>query len=58
VEKYTQSTLPFDLDRFIVGVGTTVHDRTVAERKIALNVSHHPLENRYLGSIPALGDPA
>ena len=44
VEKYAQSTLPFDLARFIVGVGTTVHDRDVAERKIALNEAHHPLE--------------
>lgn len=44
VEKYTESTSRLDLVRFVVGVGTTVHDREVAERKIALNVAHHPLE--------------
>lgn len=44
VEKYTQSTAPFDLVRFVVGVGTTVNDRRVVERQIALNLEHHPLE--------------
>jgi hypothetical protein len=44
VEKYTESTVPFELVRFVVCVGTTVHDREVVERKIALNQAHHPLE--------------
>jgi hypothetical protein len=44
VERYTQSSLPFRLVRFVVGVSTKVDDRTVAERKIALNEAHRPLE--------------
>lgn len=44
VEKYAQSSLPFRLVGFVVGVSAKVDDRAVAERKIALNAAHHPLE--------------
>jgi hypothetical protein len=44
VDKYTKSTLPFDLVRFVVGVGATVHDREIADRLIELNQAHHPLK--------------
>src|SRR6476620_11128092 len=44
VKKYTKSTVPFELVRFVVGVGTPVRDRKVADRLIALNSEHGPLE--------------
>jgi hypothetical protein len=44
VEKFTSSTVPFELVRFVVGVSTPVPDRKVADRLIALNNEHGPLE--------------
>lgn len=44
VKKYTQSTVPFELVRFVVGVGTPVRNRKVVDRVIALNNEHSPLE--------------
>src|SRR5271166_3224896 len=44
VKKYTNSIVPFELVRFVVGVGTPVRDREVANRLIALNNEHSPLE--------------
>jgi hypothetical protein len=44
VKKYTKSTVPFELVRFVVGVGSPVRDRKVADRLIALNNEHGPLE--------------
>jgi hypothetical protein len=44
VKKYTKSTVPFELVRFVVGVSTPVRDRKVADRLIALNNEHGPLE--------------
>ena len=44
VKKYTQSTVPFRLARLVIGVSARVDDRTVVERKTALNAEHHPLE--------------
>jgi hypothetical protein len=44
VKKFTSSTVPFELVRFVVGVSTPVRDRNVADRLIALNNEHGPLE--------------
>ena len=44
VDKYTRSTVPFSLVRLVIGVGCKADDRTVVERKAALNQEHHPLE--------------
>jgi hypothetical protein len=43
VEKYTKSTLPFDLVRFVIGVSTMVTDREVTDRLIELQQEHDPL---------------
>ena len=44
VDKYTRSTVPFNLVRLIIGVSAKVDDRAVVERKAVLNEQHHPLE--------------
>jgi hypothetical protein len=44
VEKFTNSTVPFRLGRLVIGVSAKVDERTVVERKTALNTEHHPLE--------------
>lgn len=44
VRKYTSSNAPFQLTRFVVGVGRQVRQREIADRLIALNKEHKPLE--------------
>lgn len=44
VEKYTQSTVPFNLVRLVVGVSAKVDDRAVVERKAVLNEQYNPLD--------------
>lgn len=44
VSKYTKSTVPFTLVRFVVGIACKVDETAIGERKAVLNELHYPLK--------------